>query len=589
MGWEAWLTLIVVMGCFAMMAFTWISADIIMSAGLTLLLVSGVLLPGEALAGFSNQGMLTVAVLYVVVSGLTETGAVSWIVQNILGRPNSILHAQARLMTPAAILSAFLNNTPVVAVFVPAVKVWARRNNLSPSRLLIPLSYASIAGGTCTLIGTSTNLVVNGLLVDQVGLPGLGVFDLAWIGLPIAVSVFLFVLLFSSRLLPDRDEPLVHGEDMREYTAEMMVEEGSPLEGCCIEAAGLRCLPGLYLAEIERDGAIMPAVEPQERLEANDRLIFVGAIESVVDLHNIRGLVPATNQVFKLEGARKDRSFFEAVVSNTCPLAGKSVREGRFRTRYNAVIIALARNGERLHGKIGDMVLRAGDTLLLEARPSFIDQQGRSRDFLLVSEVGGFHPPNHKGAPVALAITVGMVALAASGILSMLEAALVAAGLMIISGCTSGQVARRAPDWQVLVVIATSFGVGAAMHKSGVAGVLADGVIGLSGGNPVATLVLVYVATALLTAIATNNVAAVLAFPIALSAAQNMNVDVMPFAITIMVAASASFATPIGYQTNLMVYNAGGYRFVDFVRIGLPLTLLVGLVTVGLVPLIWAF
>ena len=589
MGWEAWLTLAVVMGCFAMMAFTWISPDIIMSGGLTLLLVTGVLLPGEALAGFSNQGMLTVAVLYVVVSGLTETGAVSWIVQNILGRPRNIRQAQARLMTPAAILSAFLNNTPVVAVFVPAVKVWARRNNLSLSRLLIPLSYASIVGGTCTLIGTSTNLVVNGLLVDQVGLPGLSMFDLAWIGLPIAVCVFLFVLMFGGRLLPDRKEPLVHGDGMREYTAEMMVEEGSPLEGCSIEAAGLRCLPGLYLAEIERDGAILPAVEPHERLEANDRLIFVGAIESVVDLHSIHGLVPATNQVFKLEGARKDRSFFEAVVSGTCPLVGKSVREGRFRTRYQAVIIALARNGERLHGKIGDMVPRTGDTLLLEARPNFIAQQGRSRDFLLVSEVGGFHPPNHKSAPVALAITIGMVALAASGLLSMLEAALVAAGLMIVSGCTSGQVARQAPDWQVLVVIATSFGVGAALQKSGVAGVLADGIIGLAGGSPWATLVLVFAATALLTAIATNNVAAVLAFPIALSAAHHMNVDVMPFAITIMVAASASFATPIGYQTNLMVYNAGGYRFADFVRIGFPLTLLVGLVTVGLVPLIWGF
>jgi len=589
MGWEAWLTLAVVMGCFAMMAFTWISPDIIMSAGLTLLLVTGVLLPGEALAGFSNQGMLTVAVLYVVVSGLTETGAISWIVQDILGRPRHIRQAQARLMTPAAILSAFLNNTPVVAVFVPAVKVWARRNNLSLSRLLIPLSYASIAGGTCTLIGTSTNLVVNGLLVDQIGLPGLSMFDLAWIGLPIAVSVFLFVLMFSRRLLPDRKEPLVHGDGMREYTAEMMVEEGSPLEGCSIEAAGLRCLPGLYLAEIERDGAILPAVEPHERLEANDRLIFVGAIESVVDLHSFRGLVPATNQVFKLEGARKDRSFFEAVVSGTCPLVGKRVREGRFRTRYHAVIIALARNGERLHGKIGDMVLRTGDTLLLEARPNFIAQQGRSRDFLLVSEVGGFHPPNHKSAPVALAITIGMVALAASGLLSMLEAALVAAGLMIVSGCTSGQVARQAPDWQVLVVIATSFGVGAALQKSGAAGVLADGIIGLAGGSPWATLVLVFAATALLTAIATNNVAAVLAFPIALSVAHHMNVDVMPFAITIMVAASASFATPIGYQTNLMVYNAGGYRFTDFVRIGLPLTLLVGLVTVGLVPLIWGF
>ncbi len=589
MGWEAWLTLAVVAGCFAMMAFTWVSPDIIMSAGLTLLLVTGVLLPGEALAGFSNQGMLTVAVLYVVVSGLTETGAVGWIVQHILGRPRNVRHAQARLMTPAAILSAFLNNTPVVAVFVPAVKIWARRNSLNLSKLLIPLSYASIVGGTCTLIGTSTNLVVNGLLVEQVGLPGLSMFNLAWIGLPITASVFLFVLVFSGRLLPERKEPLVHGDGMREYATEMMVEKGSPLDGCSIEEAGLRCLPGLYLAEIERNGVILPAVEPRERLEANDRLIFVGAIESVVDLHRIHGLVPATDQVFKLEGDRKDRSFFEAVVSDTCPLIGKSVRAGRFRSRYHAVIIALARNGERLHGKIGDMVLRAGDTLLLEARPDFIDQHGRSRDFLLVSEVGGFHPPNHKGAPVALVITIGMVALAASGLLSILEAALVAAGLMILTGCTSGQVARQAPDWQVLVVIATSFGIGAALQKSGAAGVLANGIIDLAGGNPWGTLVLVFTATALLTAIATNNVAAVLAFPIALSAASNMNVDIMPFAITIMVAASASFATPIGYQTNLMVYNAGGYRFMDFVRIGLPLTVLVGLVTVGLVPLIWGF
>ena len=589
MVWEAWLTLSVVVGCFAMMAVTRVSPDIIMSGGLTLLLVSGVLLPEEALAGFANQGMLTVAVLYVVVSGLTETGAVGWIVQHILGRPHTMFQAQARLMAPAAILSAFLNNTPVVAVFLPAVKVWARRNNLNLSRLLIPLSYASIVGGTCTLIGTSTNLVVNGLLLDQVGSPGLGMFDLAWIGLPITVSALLFILMFSGKLLPDRKEPLLHSDNMREYTTEMLVEEGSPLEGCSIEKAGLRSLHGLFLAEIERAGDVMPAVDPHARLEANDRLIFVGAIESVVDLHRIRGLAPATNQVLKLEGDRKDRSFFEAVVSGTCPLAGKSVCEGRFRTHYHAVIIALARNGERQRGKIGDMVLRTGDTLLLEARPSFIDQQGRSRDFLLVSEVGGFHPPNHKGAPVALAIAIGMVVVAASGLLSMLEAALVAAGFMIASGCTSGRVARQAPDWQVLVVIATSFGVGAALQTSGAAGVLADGIIGLAGSNPWATLVLVFTATALLTAIATNNVAAVLAFPIALSASDQMGVDIMPFAVTIMVAASASFATPIGYQTNLMVYNAGGYRFADFVRIGVPLTLLVGLVTVGLVPLIWGF
>jgi di/tricarboxylate transporter len=533
--------------------------------------------------------MLTVAVLYVVVSGLTETGAISWIVQHILGRPRNTRHAQARLMVPAATLSAFLNNTPVVAVFVPAVKEWARRNCLDLSKLLIPLSYASIAGGTCTLIGTSTNLVINGLLVEQAGASGLGMFDLAWVGLPVTLSVLLFVVLFSGRLLPARTVPLAHGENIREYMAEMMVEPGSRLAGSSIESAGLRALPGLFLAEIERDGVILPAVEPQERLLAGDRLIFVGAIESVVDLHRIRGLVPATNQVLKLDGDRKERSFFEAVLSDSCPLVGESVRVGRFRTRYQAVIIALARNGVRLRGKIGDMVLHPGDTLLLEARPDFSYRVGTSRDFLLVSEVGGFHPPNHKGAPAALAIACGMVVLAASGLLSMLEAALLAAGMMILTGCTSGQVARQAPDWQILVVIATSFGVGAALQKSGAAGVLANGIIGLSGGNPGATLILVFIATALLTAVATNNVAAVLAFPIALSAAQHMNVDIMPFAITIMMAASASFATPIGYQTNLMVYNAGGYRFADFVRIGVPLTLLVGLVTIGLVPLIWPF
>ncbi len=240
MGWEAWLTLAVVVGCFALMAFTWISADIIMAGGLTLLLVSGVLLPEEALAGFSNQGMLTVAVLYIVVSGLTETGAVAWIVQHILGRPRHTRHAQARLMAPAAVLSAFLNNTPVVAVFVPAVKEWAQRNNLVLSKILIPLSYASIAGGTCTLIGTSTNLVVNGLLVNQIGGPGLAMFDLAWIGLPIAISVFLFVLLFGNRLLPERRDPLVDGNGIREYTTEMLVEAGSPLQGSSIEKAGLR-------------------------------------------------------------------------------------------------------------------------------------------------------------------------------------------------------------------------------------------------------------------------------------------------------------------------------------------------------------
>ncbi len=589
MGWEGWFSLAVVAACFGMLAFTWVSADIVMTAGLSLLLVSNVITPGEALAGFSNQGMLTVAVLYVVVSGLTETGAVSWLVQSLLGRPRSLPQAQLRMMLPVAGLSAFLNNTPVVAVFVPAVKDWARRNRLPPSKLLIPLSYASIAGGTCTLIGTSTNLVVNGLLTEQAGAPGLALFELAWIGLPLVVAVLLFVLLAGRWLLPERRRDVFLPESLREYTVEMLVPLDSPLIGCSIEQAGLRALPGLYLAEIERGESLLPAVSPQVLLQAEDRLVFVGAIDSVMDLQKTRGLLPATDQVFKLEGPRQNRCFVEAVVSDSCPLVGKTVRDGRFRSRYGAVIIALARDGERLRGKIGDRVLRAGDTLLLEARTLFLEQQRNSRDFFLVSEVGGYRLPNHDKAGIALGVVAAMVLLAAAGWLSMLEAALVAAGLMLVSGCTNGSVARRAPDWQVLVVIATSFGIGAALQKSGAAGLIAEGLIGLAGGQPLLTLALVFTVTALFTAVATNNVAAVLVFPIAIAAAGAMQVSILPFAIAIMVAASASFATPIGYQTNLMVYSAGGYRFGDFLRIGVPLTLLVGLITVGLVPLIWPF
>jgi di/tricarboxylate transporter len=589
MGWEGHFSLGVVLICFAMMAFSRISPDIITTAGLTLLLLAGVLTPTQALAGFANEGMLTVAVLYVVVSGLTETGAVGWIVHHLLGRPRSTRHAQLRLMLPVAGLSAFLNNTPVVAIFIPAVQDWARRHRLTLSRLLIPLSYASIAGGTCTLIGTSTNLVVNGLLTGQSDAAGFGLFDLAWIGLPVTLAVFLFILLFGAWLLPARAPILEDLEEVREYTVEMLLEAGSPLVGQSIEEAGLRQLPGLFLVEIDRGGYMLPAVSSQQRLRAEDRLIFTGIRDSVVDLQKIRGLIPAADQVFKLYQARRERCFLEAVVSNSHPLIGKTVREGQFRTRYHAVIIALARNGERIKQKIGDIRLQAGDTLLLETHPSFLEQQRNSRDYFLVSPIGDSHPLNHEGAATALAIVIGMVLMVALGWLSMLKAALLAAGLMIITRCTDGRIARRAPDWQVLVVIATSFGIGAALQETGAAALVSQGLVSLAQGDPWLSMGLIFLATALLTALATNNVAAVLMFPIAQATAQDIQSSLLPFVVTIMVAASASFATPIGYQTNLMVYNAGGYRFWDFVRVGLPLTLLVGLVTVLLAPLIWKF
>jgi di/tricarboxylate transporter len=588
-NWQAWFTIGVVVLCFDLLARNRAPPDITMAGGLTLLLVSGVLTPAQALAGLANEGMVTVGVLYIVVSGIRETGSIGWIVEKVLGKPRSLPHAQLKMMLPTALLSAFLNNTPVVAMFIPAVKEWAKRYRLSVSYLMIPLSYAAIIGGTCTLIGTSTNLVVNGLLIAETGLPALAMFDIAWVGLPAALIVILYVVLASRRLLPERQPVIDQFENVREYTVQMRVEAGSALVGKSITQAGLRQLPGLYLIEVERDGRIIPAVSPEERLYADDRLVFAGIVESIVDLQKIRGLVPATSQVTKIDSPREERRLIEAVVSNTCPLVGKSIRQGRFRDVYNAAIVGVARNGQRLKQKIGDIVLLPGDTLLLVTRPSFVDQQRNSRDFFLVSLVEDTEPIRFDKAMTATLIVAGMVLLVAGGLLSMLQAAMLAAGLMIITRCTRGRTARRSVDWQVIVVIAASFGIGNALQSTGAAQAIAESLIVITGQTPWLALASIYIVTALFTAVATNNVAAVVMFPIAMALTNTLQINFMPFVITIMMAASASFATPIGYQTNLMVYGTGGYRFSDYLRIGIPLTVLVGCVTVLLAPLVWPF
>ena len=589
MGWESWFSIGVTTLCFSILALTRISADIVMVGGLTLLLLAGVLSPEQALAGLANEGMVTVGVLYVVVAGMRETGGISWIVHSVLGRPRSLLHAQLRLMAPVAVMSAFLNNTPVVAMFIPAVKDWARRNSLSVSKLMIPLSYASIAGGTCTLIGTSTNLVVNGLLIKTTGSAGLSLLELAWVGVPVTMIVFIFVFISSKWLLPERLPAISRYDDAREYTVEMMVEVSSTLSGKTIEQAGLRQLPGLFLIEIDRQGQVMPAVSSHEVLHDGDRLVFAGIVESVIDLQKINGLKPASNQIYKLDSSRQDRVLVEAVVSDSCPLAGRSVCESRFRNIYNSVIIAAARNGKRIQQKIGDIVLRPGDTLLLEAHHSFRDQQRNSRDFFLVSEIDDASPPQHQKAMLAMSILGLMIVCVTAGWLSMLKASLLAAGLMILTRCISGRAARRSVDWQILIVIAASFGIGSALHSTGAAESIAVSLINLAGGSPAISLALMFVTTALLTAVATNNAAAVIMFPIAITTANNLGTSLLPFVITLMVAASASFATPISYQTNLMVFGVGGYRFSDYIRIGVPLTLLVGLTTIIIVPLVWSF
>lgn len=589
MSWEAWLTLALVVAMLITLMRTTVAPDIVFMAGLSILLVAGVLSPAQALDGFANPGVMTVGVLYVVVTGLRDTGGIQWIGSHLLGQPRSLRHAQLRLTLPVSLLSAFLNNTPVVAMLIPAVADWGRKYRLSASKLMMPLSFAAILGGTCTLIGTSTNLVVNGLLIQNAGLPGLGMFELAWIGVPVALVGLGFMLLAASYLLPDRLSAISELRDAREYSVEMLVARDGPLVGRTISEAGLRHLPGMFLAEINRGDFILPAVGPNEHLQPGDHLIFVGVVDSVVELQKIRGLTPATEQIFKLDVPRPQRVLVEAVVSNSCPLTGKTIREGRFRTLYGAVVIAVARNGERIDRKIGDIVLRPGDTLLLETRPSFVARQRDSRDFFLISQVDAAAVPRHERIGIAVTVIAAMVLTVAVGLLSMLQAALIAAGLMLITRCCTGSAARRSIDWSVLVVIAAAIGIGNALNITGAAAAIAHSLLGFIGSGPWPALVLIYAITALFTAFITNNAAAVLMFPIAHAVAAGLNVAMMPFAIAIVMGASASFATPIGYQTNLMVYGPGGYRFGDYLRLGLPLNLVTGIVVVLLVPLIWPF
>ncbi len=584
------LTLGVVVAAIVAMIGSRAGPDLILLAGLTILIIAGVVPAKEAVHGFSNPGLLSVAFLFIVAEGIAQTGAISVLIQKMLGLPTSRIAALLRIMLPTATMSAFLNNTPVVAVMLPVLDDWSKKCRLSASQLLLPLSYATILGGLCTVIGTSTTVVVNELLATEELTP-LGLFEPGFVGLPCCIAGLIYILATSKLLLPNRKAASMQFDDPREYTIEMLVEPTSPLIGKTIEEAGLRHLQGMFLMEVDRGGNILPAVSPNERLSANDRLVFVGIVESVVDLQKLPGLTPATDQVFKLDSPRSERCLIEAVVSNTCPIINTAIRDARFRTRYNAVVIAVSRNGQRMRGKIGDIVLLPGDTLLLEAHTSFADIQRNSRDFYLVSRVENSTPLRREKAWIAQLVLVGLVLLNTVFQWSILQSALLASMVLILTGCVKAHEARGSIDWSILVTIAAGIGIGEAMsdRHSGAGSFVAEYLTSFAGGQPMASLAIIYGITMIFTNLITAKAAATLVFPIAISTANNLGVDAMPFVVAVMIAAAACFATPVGYQTNLMVQGPGGYRYVDYIRFGGPLTLLLWLVAVLVIPLRWGF
>jgi di/tricarboxylate transporter len=575
----------------------------------------GIITPSEALSGFANPGVVLVGAMFVIAAGMRNTGVLDWVGQQLLGRAKSDASALRRLTAALMPSSAFMPNTPVVAMMVPVVVDWCRKHNVSPSRLLIPVSYLSILGGVCTLVGTSTTLVVQAALRTEKEsnrwlnqpefrrqLEEMSLFEIGQVGLPCALVGAAVLIVFARRLLPTRQDIVADvGEHRREYLVEMLVRPECRLIGKSVEDAGLRGLTGLFLIEINRGGEILAPVTPKDVIQSGDRLVFTGVVATIVDLERIAGLVPAADLAYEVRpDERHQRHLTEAVLSRTSPLIGRTVRAANFRQRYGAAVVAVHRNGQRVTNKIGSIVLEAGDTLLLQTRTDFTETFRDNADFYLVSAVEGSTPPRHERALLSAVLMLALVVwLSATdfppiknwdGFNSPAVAAVVIASLFVATGCLPISAARSALDLQVLITIAAAIGLGQALSKSGAAGAIAGQMVEFVGQDqPYLLLVILFVLTVAFGELMSNNAVAAMMFPLAVQLAYTGGYSPRPFIMGVALAASFSFLTPVGYQTNLMVMGPGGYRPMDFVRAGWPVSLAVSVTALVLIPFVWPF
>ena len=651
---HGWISVLVVSSVFLTLFFhRRAPVDLLFLTGMVVVTVTGVITPEQAVAGFSNPAVLMIGALLVVSAALRHTGVLDWVGHHWLGRFQSERGAMWSLALGLVSVSAFLLNTALVAMAMPVVLDWCRKRGVSPSRLLMPVSYFAILGGVCTMIGTSTTLVVRGEMQREYERPSIlsspvlaedgsadnknrrwtiaafhkklapmQLVEIGKVGLPCAIVGTLVLVVFGRRLFPNRTDMIEQlGEKRREYLVEMLVLSDCRLIEQSIEDAGLRHLPGLFLIEIFRDGEVITPVTPSDVIRSGDRLIFTGVVSTILDLERIPGLVPAADTTYEFSPvARHQRNLTEVVLSRTSPLIGTTVREARFRQLYNAAVVAVHRNGMRLTNKIGDIVLEPGDTLLLQTRANFVTRHRNSRDFYLVSSVEGDEPRRHDRALLAGLLALLLVAWLTwvsywghgyaveqgwsptwvaiwKSVSSPEIVGIAAALLMIVTRCLHVSHARAAIDFHILFVIVGALALGKALKESEAAGTIAHGLVTplvelLGVDNPWlpwCLLLAMYLVTIVFTEMITNNAVAAMLFPIALALAWEADLNPRPFVMAVALAASLSFITPIGYQTNLMVMGPGGYYPRDYLRAGLPILIAVTITALYLIPKIWPF
>ncbi|QDV24453.1 SLC13 family permease [Aureliella helgolandensis] len=606
--------------------------DLLFGLALVAYILFGIVDPATAWKGFSSNAVIAIGGLLVVSTALRNTGALDSLGAKLLGNVKTERGALGRLSSVLLTSSAFLLNTAIVAMLMPVVISWCRQRNVSPSRLLLPVSYLAILGGTCTLVGTSTNFVVNEKLTEMsqlieqsernqaLGKPSESPFDIDWlleqreqlqpmslfeisrIGVPCALLGAFVLIVCGRRLLPNRTELLDSLEEQRrEYLVEMLVTQSCGLIGKTVEEGGLRHLPGLFLIEIDRDSKAIAPVSPSDRILENDRLVFTGVVATIVDLEKIAGLIPATDINYEIAPEKvENRTLVEVVLSPSSPLVGSTIRQANFRQYYGAAVVAVHRNGERLPTKLGDIELSPGDTLLLQTNRSFVRSYRNRPDFYLVSGVEDSKGRRHDRLLLACSLAIGLIAwLLLQSVLgetslpqafSSPEVAIFGIALaMVVTGCVSMSDARRSIDLPMLFTVGAAIGVGTGFSQCGAAESIAELLLGFIGTNEYMVLIALFVVTVCLTEMISNVAVATMMFYIAIGVASALDANPRTFIMAITLGASLSFVSPIGYQTNLMVMGPGGYRPTDYLRAGIPLSLAIGALAIILLPLIWPF
>ena len=568
----AWITIVTVLGMFTTLLFTKLRVDTVFLAVIGIFLVTGVLDTKEALSGFSSSSVVVIGVLFVVVAGLTHTGVLQWIVRHLLGEPNSYGKAVVRLMLPVAGLSSFLSNTTVVAMFVGIVKMWSKKLGISPSKLLIPLSYASGMGGVCTLIGTPPNLIISGLYADKTG-TAMNVLATTIPGL-FCLGVGVLSVIAMRRLLPDRKAPESAFEATTEYTVELLVPSDKKYIGETLGDAGLFHVKGGSLIEIYHfDGVPLPVTE-DEYIMGGDHLVYAGQIDEILELKNSHGLVSADHHVFSMSEVNRNRQLRTAYVNFGSSLIGTTIGGSTFEKENNLTLVAVARRGERIKETPRQVVLQAGDTLLLECPPRLNVNTNRLTSQLHFFESDQVVDISSKTL-ISAVVMITMVVLSALNVMPLLHCAFIAAAAMLLLRCCNMEQAMKAINWEILMVFAGSVVIGLAIQKTGIAERLALGILDVCGTNPIVVMTAICLVGTFITEFVSNTAAGAIFFPIMYEAAEKLGYEPYPFLIALMVSVSSSFATPIGSPTHMLVYGPGGYRFSDFMRIGLLMNLII--------------